>query len=75
MEQAGKPRRADLPSSEEVRERLKSHSAASCSTSPSAPQQTENAASLDWREVVYQLRQLHQPAEQIHHQMLTDTFG
>ncbi|CAL5229664.1 g13029 [Coccomyxa viridis] len=30
---------------------------------------------MDWREVVYQLRQLHQPAEQVRDQMLTDTFG
>ena len=75
MDQAGRPRGPHLPSSEEVRERLKSHSAASCSSTPSPSQEAEKASNLDWREVVYQLRQLHQPAEQIRDQMLTDTFG
>ena len=75
MEQTGSTKNVRLPSSQEVRERLQSHSAASCSDSPSPAQQEDNPPSLDWREVVYQLRQLRQPAEQIQDQMLTDTFG
>ncbi len=75
MDQADGSRRDQLPSAEEVRDRLKSHSSASCSSSPSASPQAESSSSMDWREVVYQLRQLHQPAEQVRDQMLTDTFG
>ena len=75
MDQADRSRRDQLPSAEEVRDRLKSHSAASCSSSPSTTPQAEDTASMDWREVVSQLRQLHQPAEQVREQMLTDTFG
>ncbi len=75
MQQAKSSRSASLPSSEEVKERLESHSTASCSSSPSPAQQAEDAPSLDWREVVYQLRQSRQPADQITDQMLTDTFG
>ena len=75
MDQADGSRRAHLPSSEEVRDRLKSHSAASCSSSPSTSPQAESPASLDWREVVYQLSQLRQPADHIRDHMLTDTFG
>ncbi len=75
MDQADRSRRDQLPTAEEVRDRLKSHSAASCSSSPSATPQEDNSSSLDWREVVHQLRQLHQPAEQVRDQMLTDTFG
>lgn len=75
MGQADRSRRGHLPSPEEVRDRLKSHSAASCSSSPSTSPEAENASSLDWREVVYQLRQLRQPAEHIRDHMLTDTFG
>ena len=75
MDQTDRSRRAQLPSSEEVRDRLKSHSAASCSSSPSMSPQTETPPSLEWRDAVYQLRRLRQPAEQIQDQMLTDTFG
>ena len=75
MEQASSTRNVRLPSSQEVRERLQSHSAASCSSSPSPAQQEDDSPSLDWREVVYRLRLLRQPAEQIQDQMLTDTFG
>lgn len=74
MEQAS-TKRSNLPSTEEVKQRLQSHSTASCSSSPSEAQQSESSPSLDWREVVYQLRQLQWPAEQIRDQMLTDTFG
>ena len=75
MDKADRSRRVHLPSSKEVRDRLKSHSAASCSSSPTISPQEETPSNLDWREVVHQLRQLHQPAEQIRDQMLTDTFG
>ena len=68
-------RRPQLPSSEEVKQRLQSNSKASCSSSSSLAQQMEDSPILDWQEVVHRLRQQQQPAEQLQDQMLTDTFG
>ena len=73
MEKAS-TRRPQLPSSEEVKQRLQSNSKASCSSS-SSPAQIEDPPILDWQEVVHRLRQQQQPAEQLRNQMLTDSFG
>ena len=74
MEMA-RTRRPQLPSSEEVKQRLQSNSKASCSSSSSPAQQTEDSPVLDWQEVVQKLRQQQRPAEQLQDEMLTDTFG
>ena len=67
-------KRPQLPSSEEVKQRLQSNSKASCSTSSFLAEQTENSSILDWQEVVHKLRQQQHTAEQLRDQMLTDTF-
>ena len=74
MEKAN-TRRPQLPSSEEVKQRLQSNSKTSCSDSNVPAQQIEDPPILDWQEVVHKLRQQQQPAEQLQDQMLTDTFG
>ncbi len=65
----------DLPTLEQVAERLKTHSSASCSTQqPSSSSSSSSPeAVLDWREVVAAMRSAQQTVTG--EQMLTDSFG